>query len=82
MTVLNTADWLLSCNTPSSATSMRADGTLHVFGCVDLTSGLLSATASMFAPLFYIPCSEARVKSKQAVVKSCLSFINLTCLDQ
>lgn len=72
MTVLNTADWLLSCNTPSSATSMRADGTLHVFGCVDLTSGLLSATASMFAPLFYIPYSEARVKSKQAVVKSCL----------
>lgn len=36
MTVLNTADWLLSCNTPSSATSMRDAGTLHVFGCVDL----------------------------------------------
>lgn len=30
MTVLNTADWLLSCSTPSSATSMREPGTVHV----------------------------------------------------
>lgn len=29
MTVLNTADWLLSCSTPSSATSMRDAGTVH-----------------------------------------------------
>lgn len=30
MTVLNTADWLLSCSTPSSATSMNNPGTVHV----------------------------------------------------
>ncbi|XP_010295044.1 PREDICTED: eyes absent homolog 4 [Phaethon lepturus] len=31
MTVLNTADWLLSCSTPSSATSMRDPGTVHAY---------------------------------------------------
>lgn len=36
MTVLNTADWLLSCSTPSSATSMRDPGTVHVCGGVSL----------------------------------------------
>lgn len=39
MTVLNTADWLLSCSTPSSATSMRDPGTVHVCG------GVISVTA-------------------------------------
>lgn len=32
MTVLNTADWLLSCSTPSSATSMSDPGIVHVCG--------------------------------------------------
>lgn len=56
MTVLNTADWLLSCNVPSSATSMRDDGTLHAFACVDCPSGLLSVAVSMSAPLFCVQC--------------------------
>ena len=65
MTVLNTADWLLSCNTPSSATSMRADGTLHVFGCVDLTSGLLSALCLPLFSMFYT--YKLKPASKQAL---------------
>lgn len=33
MTVLNTADWLLGCNTPPTAPSTKDYGTLHV--CVE-----------------------------------------------
>lgn len=39
MTVLNTADWLLSCSTPSSATSMGDPGTVHA--CAGVPSWLL-----------------------------------------
>lgn len=35
MTVLNTADWLLSCSTPSSATSMSNPSIMHVCGRID-----------------------------------------------
>lgn len=49
MTVLNTADWLLSCSTPSSATSMRDPGTVHVCGDVSLW---LLCNISWFALFF------------------------------
>lgn len=52
MTVLNTADWLLSCSTPSSATSMRDPGTVHVCGDVSLW---LLCNISWFA-LFFLFC--------------------------
>lgn len=53
MTVLNTADWLLSCSTPSSATSMSNPGIVHVCAwlfdcCVDYLTSYLFVITSHF----------------------------------
>ncbi|KAM6270784.1 protein phosphatase EYA4 isoform 4-T5 [Spheniscus humboldti] len=48
MTVLNTADWLLNCSTPSSATSMRDPGTtLHDYLSTNQVSLLAVKTEPM-----------------------------------